>query len=727
MPPLGAMRRAHTRAARRVMTTPVQRWFPGRGTAFQAPPEGVFYSSRVRARAHWWKAAGAPKMTIACLVHGVKLQFHSPLKPFHTSPLLVAPADVQFALEDLIKGDQLGAYQPLLPGGHEYLSRTRVDTRPGSGKKRVVHNYKNVNDHAVKRTCRYEQVRDLHRLLRPNDWMLSWDVSSAFWTVPLHQDTAHFLSFHFALPASIEKEDGTLEHIPLQKGAYWVQGHNGFRYQVVERTCRSIPFGYTNSPFVWTKVYRVIAKALRKQGIRCLFFVDDALCALPSKADALRTRAIIEDMFAKSGLQRAPDKGVWVPTQTLPDHLGFEISTAPRQGHLRVPARRCTDITRAAKDLLARSARNARRVSSDLLRSFIGKAASVKDGCAQTGLRTRALHDVCDPWLALSKLDRAAIRDLQWWQSFNYNCPANGVPLWPDPPTRAIYTDASSTLGYGAVLSAPAGARKTTGGYWNMDEKLLWHITMKELVAVRKGIETFAADLRGRVVTLWEDNQGVVFILRNRTSRSPMLMAELRILLELLDDLHIELRPQYIRSELNPADEFSRLTERDAWQLRPHLQQQLLAKAKRVMHFEPTLDPFACAQTHICPRYASRFYNPDALCLDGLSLDWRHDAVWINPPWAMLPDIIAKLHAEKPAAVLIVPDWPTQQWWPSLLALGGMHLPLPRPAVSVQALHDRTVEPFLHASTRLRAVLLQHGTRHSARACSATSSTAAAL
>ena len=41
---------------------------------------------------------------------------------------------------------------------------------------------------------------------------------------------------------------------------------------------------------------------------------------------------------------------------------------------------------------------------------------------------------------------------------------------------------------------------------------------------------------------------------------------------EYLDDLRIDLRPQYIRSELNPADEFSRLTERDAWQLQPHLQ-----------------------------------------------------------------------------------------------------------------------------------------------------------
>ena len=58
-----------------------------------------------------------------------------------------------------------------------------------------------------------------------------------------------------------------------------------------------------------------------------------------------------------------------------------------------------------------------------------------------------------------------------------HNCPANGVPLWPDAPTRAIYTDASSTLSYGAVLSAPASARKTMGGYWNMDEKLPIQIT----------------------------------------------------------------------------------------------------------------------------------------------------------------------------------------------------------------------------------------------------------
>ena len=135
--------------------------------------------------------------------------------------------------------------------------------------------------------------------------------------------------------------------------------------------------------------------------------------------------------------------------------------------------------------------------------------------------------------------------------------------IWPAPPTRAIYTDASSTLGFGAVLSSPKGARKSFGGWWSLEERVQWHITLKELVAVRRGIVMFQDDLRGRVVRLWEDNQAVVQIIRNKTSRSPALMSELRSLVELLEVLHITLLPRYIQSELNPADEFSRLTNRD--------------------------------------------------------------------------------------------------------------------------------------------------------------------
>jgi len=699
-------------ARRRTGSHPVPRWYPGRGTSFVAPPAGVFYSSRLRANIAWWREARAPRGILQTLAAGVKLDFHTTPKPFKLSPLLVADHDVPFALADLEKGDRLGAYGPLLPGGEDFLCRSRVDTRPGSGKQRTVLNFRRINEYVKKTTCRYENIKDLPKIMQPGDYLLSLDCAGAFWHVPLHDSTAHFLSFHFALPEFMRDPSGELRRVPLQLGGYWVEASSTLgRYQVVERTCRALPFGFTNSPFVWTKVVKVVSRHMRRAGIACLWFLDDCLCALSSRAKALQARDFIEDMFRRSGLTKAPDKGVWEPTRTLPDHLGYEISTGSQRGSLKVPARRCREICTAAKNLLCRAANNARRVSTDLLRSFVGKAASVTAACAQARFRLRSIHDVTELWLAQSTLHRAALRDLEWWTSFTYDAPANGMPIWPAAPTRAIFTDASSTLGYGAVLQAPHEARKAFGGFWDLDERQQWHITLKELVAVRKGIVNFAEDLRGHVVRLWEDNQAVVHIIRNRTSRSPQLMGELRLLMEVLDELDIELLPRYIRSELNPADEFSRLTDRDAWRLRPSTHRMLRHKARRVLGTDLTLDAFACHQTKICTRYASRLFDRHALGFDGLALDWRQEVVWINPPWCLLGDIISKLQQEKPAAVLIVPHWPTQVWWPQLLRLGGSHFELPPPKFCVEALHGRLVEPFLHAGLALRAVVLQPGTK----------------
>ncbi len=186
------------------------------------------------------------------------------------------------------------------------------------------------------------------------------------------------------------------------------------------------------------------------------------------------------------------------------------------------------------------------------------------------------MYDRHDLWKPLSTLDRAVLRDLQWWVDFHYSAPDNGVPLWPSAPTRAIWTDASSELGYGSILQVPQAARKTFGVWWSLTEKFQWHITMKEFVAVRQGILRFANDLSGHTVCLYEDNQTVVAIIKNHTSSSPLLMNELRLLMTLPEQLDIRLLPRYIRSELNPADIFSRLTDRDAWTLSPSVQSILM-------------------------------------------------------------------------------------------------------------------------------------------------------
>jgi len=43
---------------------------------------------------------------------------------------------------------------------------------------------------------------------------------------------------------------GLLEPVPLQPGGYWVTADDGSRYQVIERSCAALPFGYTDSPFL---------------------------------------------------------------------------------------------------------------------------------------------------------------------------------------------------------------------------------------------------------------------------------------------------------------------------------------------------------------------------------------------------------------------------------------------------------------------------------------------
>ena len=123
---------------------PVRTWWPGKGTPFSAPSARVFYTSKVRAKLGWWQAERASKAV-------------------HTQP---------------------------------------------NGKQRTVHNYRRINSHARKATCRYESVRDLPALLAPNHYLLSCDCEKAFWSIPLHKRTAHFLSFHFALPERVVLENG---------------------------------------------------------------------------------------------------------------------------------------------------------------------------------------------------------------------------------------------------------------------------------------------------------------------------------------------------------------------------------------------------------------------------------------------------------------------------------------------------------------------------------------
>jgi hypothetical protein len=91
---------------------------------------GLFYSSKLQASIAWWKMPHnfASKKVLRWVEHGVKVEFKKglPFAPKPSAPKFVDPEDVDFAIQDLLKGRRIGVYQDLAPGGDQFLFVTFV-------------------------------------------------------------------------------------------------------------------------------------------------------------------------------------------------------------------------------------------------------------------------------------------------------------------------------------------------------------------------------------------------------------------------------------------------------------------------------------------------------------------------------------------------------------------------------------------------------------------------
>jgi hypothetical protein len=304
-----------------------------------------------------------------------------------------------------------------------------------------------------------------------------------------------------------------------------------------------------------------------------------------SQTAVLRARDFVDKTLCRAGLHWHPSKGQFqVPSQGLHDHLGYEVNI-PRN-LLRVPERRCHTIRRLEMALRGEAARNRRLVPTRLLQQFTGTACSTSLAVRNARFHLRSLYDCTVLTRPHSRLSRTALQDFDVWAHFQYDSQLNGIPLFTSPTSRALYTDASGGVGWGGVLpplpvqerlcrsyaaaphetstalhhyagvELPAALWRTSAneaGLWDAD-LLPLHINFKELCAVHRSLLACRSDLQGHSVLLFCDNTTVVQLLRKGTSRSPLLMEELRQVCRLLIDMQVDLVPVYIPSVDNPAD-----------------------------------------------------------------------------------------------------------------------------------------------------------------------------
>ena len=133
--------------------------------------------------------------------------------------------------------------------------------------------------------------------------------------------------------------------------------------------------------------------------------------------------------------------------------------------------------------------------------------------------------------------------------------------------------------------------------------------------------------LRGRRVLLFEDNQAVVAMLASLTSHSPALMAELRLLVELLDFNDVSLRALYIKSAENVvADHFSRLARP-----RDYLLDASIFELVQGWWGACDVDAFASGATALLSRWWAAVPVVGCDGVDAFAQSWAGPRVWAHP------------------------------------------------------------------------------------------------
>ena len=617
-------------------------------------PDSDYMRHRVRRSWRAWEAIGASAQVISWIRDGVRLPFkrNKPPKPFNQGVSLqdATPEQLSFIEAELARFVAAGAWER--GTCDKFVSRMFLVPKPGVNQWRCIIDLRVLNKWCVRKRLKMESLLGVRHLTRKGDYMFSFDLKDGFYALGIAEDHRDYFT------VNVRGQLYRLAGLPMGWSLspyYFTTFTETFVRHL--RTPEPEPHSSSTPPRRRTKRY---LRRTRWRGARILPYVDDFLLFASTEAEALALRDRLASLLDALGLQRHPSKGFREPAQ-FGRHLGVDIDTAT--GYFYAPADKLSKIARQAKQLISRATRNSRWLPVRDLQSLAGQAQYLFLAIPPARFFLRELHNVVgDRWGGRVKMSPQLRRDLQWWTEVPAQ--SNGKPIHRPVETAYLHTD-SSGYGWGGVLNGRLEAR----GFWGVADESQ-HITWKELKAVRLAVESFLPHLAGRNVLLHEDNQAVCHVLTGLTSRSPVMMEELRRLWFLLDTNGIALRARYIRSAANVwADRLSRHLDSDDWQLDPLLFAELDSR------FGPhSIDRFASALNTLLPRYNAGWLDPTCEAVDSLHLPdeaWRRENNWCNAPWPLLPNLVLKLRQSGAAATVVAPRWVGKPWHQALTEMAA--------------------------------------------------------
>ena len=471
-----------------------------------------------------------------------------------------------------------------------------------------------------------ETAASIREGIRQNDWATSIDLRDAYFHLCIHPRDRKYLRFSL----------------------------DGQNYQF-----RSLPFGLSLAPWVFTRVVREFLLSLRQQGVRIRAFLDDWLILAQSKQLCAAHTQQTVNAAVHLGFQLNMDKSDLIPSQQF-SYLGMEFDTISMT--VKPSQDRLDKLQRTIALLSSKRSASARELAS-----LQGQLESLSSLVRLGRLHKRPFQrEFRDRWNQSTQSWECQITMGDWFsdaisQWTDTSWLTEGVPIHPPVGEIELYTDASN-VGWGAHVDSLIAS-----GRWSAEEATS-HINLLEMEAVWRALQQFLPALQNKTVRLFTDNTTVAFYINKQGgARSRPLSRLAEKILLWCDDHQIVLAARHVAGKLNIlADALSRphCILQTEWTIAHRVLQRVWNRFHR-----PHVDLFATRFNHKLPTYVSPVPDPEAWAVDALSIPWTGLRAYAFPPIVILPKVLRKARSDGPCLLLVAPLWPAQHWYPDLLEL----------------------------------------------------------
>lgn len=189
-----------------------------------------------------------------------------------------------------------------------------------------------------------------------------------------------------------------------------------------------------------------------------------------------------------------------------------------------------------------------------------------------------------------------------------------------------------------------------------------------ELLAIFYALQAYCLDFNSVHVSIQSDNSCAIAYLNcmgGMASREMDVLAKKIWNWCLVRDIFVS--ASYIPGTLNVRADFSSRNFSDSteWMLKRDIFIRLCDQC-----FSPDIDLFASRLNFQVQRFVSWFPQPGAYKSDAFSLCWSDFLPYIFAPFNVIGKVLNKIVEDKVGqALLVVPHWPCQTWFPMLLSL----------------------------------------------------------